>query len=45
MIIILFYKNWGKNMKIGASMLATEDRTMEEALEYFETINTLIMLK
>ena len=22
-------------MKIGASMLATEDRTMEEALEYF----------
>ncbi len=24
-------------MKIGASMLATEDRTMEEALEYFDS--------
>ena len=24
-------------MKIGASMLATEDRTIEEALEYFDS--------
>ena len=24
-------------MKIGASMLATEDRTIEESLEYFDS--------
>ena len=30
------YYNRGDMMKIGASMLATEDRTIEEALEYFE---------
>ena len=30
-------------MKIGASMLATEDRTIEEALEYFDKTDTLIM--
>ena len=32
-------------MKIGASMLATEDRTIEEALEYFDSNKHIINIK